>query len=54
VIENIVNITGGTIYEFQMVRDAGGANTGTLLERLNNNAGFLTTPNASLTISKLI
>jgi hypothetical protein len=55
VIENIVNITGGgTIYEFQMVRDAGGADTGTLFKTLNNNAGFEDTPNASLTISKLI
>ena len=54
VIENIVNITGGTIYEFQMVRDAGGANDGTLFKILNNTAGFTDTPNASLTISKLI
>ena len=54
VIENIVNITGGTIYEFQMVRDAGGANDGTLFKILNNTTGFTDTPNASLTISKLI
>tara|TARA_R110000744_G_scaffold242202_1_gene359353 strand:- start:275 stop:925 length:651 start_codon:yes stop_codon:yes gene_type:complete len=55
VIENIVNITiGGTYYEFQMVRDSGGANSGTLFETLNNTTGFTTTPNASLTISKLI
>ena len=55
VIENIVNITGGgTIYEFQMVRDAAGANDGTLFKTLNNNAGFEDTPNASLTISKLV
>ena len=54
-IENIVNITtGGTFYEFQMVRDAGGANSGTLFKVLNNTAGFTDTPNASLTISKLI
>ena len=55
VIENIVNITGGgTIYEFQMVRDAAGANDGTLFKTLNNNAGFEDTPNALLTISKLV
>ena len=55
VIENIVNITGGgTIYEFQMVRDAGGAQDGTLFKILNNTTGFTDTPNASLTISKLI
>ena len=55
VIENIVNITGGgTIYEFQMVRDAAGANDGTLFKTLNNNAGFEDVPNASLTISKLV
>jgi hypothetical protein len=55
VIENIVNITGGgTIYEFQMVRDAAGANDGTLFKTLNNNVGFEDTPNALLTISKLV
>ena len=55
VIEDIVHITaGGTVYEFQMVRDAGGANDGTLFKVLNNTTGFTNTPNASLTISKLI
>ena len=55
VIEDIVHITaGGTFYEFQMVRDDGGADDGTLFEVLNNTAGFTKTPNASLTISKLI
>ena len=55
VIEDIVHISaGGTFYEFQMVRDAGGADSGTLYKVLNNTAGFTDTPNASLTISKLI
>ena len=55
VIEDIVHITaGGTFYEFQMVRDDGGADDGTLFKVLNNTTGFTNTPNASLTISKLI
>ena len=54
VIKQMVNITvGGTFYEFQMLRDAGGANAGELFQILNNN-GWTTTPNAQVTISKLI
>ena len=50
----MVNITvGGTFYEFQMLRDAGGADAGELFQTLNNN-GWTTTPNAQVTISKLI
>ncbi len=54
VIETMVNITlPNTEYIFQMIRDANGANDGKLYQQLNNN-GWTTTPNAQITISKLI
>ena len=54
VIETMVNITSpNTEYIFQMIRDANGANSGTLTQQLNNNS-WTTTPNAQITISKLI
>ena len=54
VIETMVNITiPNTYYIFQMIRDSNGSNSGTLYQQLNNNA-WTTTPNAQLTISKLI
>jgi len=55
VIEDIVHITvGGTFYDFQMVRDDNGADDGTLFKVPNTTTGFIDTPNASLTISKLV
>ena len=54
VIETMVNITSpNTEYIFQMIRDANGANDGKLYQQTNNN-GWTTTPNAQITISKLI
>ncbi len=50
----MVNITlPNTEYKFQMIRAANGANDGKLYQQLNNN-GWTTTPNAQITISKLI
>mgnify|MGYP003113128476 CR=1 FL=1 len=54
VIHQMVNITSpNTYYVFQMLRDSGGANDGTLYQKLNNNS-WTSTPSAQLTISKLI
>ncbi len=54
VINTMLNITLPNIeYIFQMIRDANGANSGTLTQQLNNNS-WTTTPNAQITISKLI
>ena len=54
VINQMVNITSpNTYYVFQMVRDSGGANDGTLYQKLNNNS-WTSTPSAQITISKLI
>mgnify|MGYP001107581601 CR=1 FL=1 len=56
VINTMVNITSDQVnsyYVFQMVRDANGANSGTLIQQLNNNS-WTSTPGAQITISKLI
>ena len=54
VIKQMVNVTSGTYYVFQMLRDSGGSSTaGKLVQILNNNS-WTTTANAQLTISKLI
>ena len=54
VIETMVNITiPNAYYIFQMIWDSNGSASGTLTQQLNNNA-WTTTPNAQLTISKLI
>jgi|GEM_PF-5345238 hypothetical protein len=54
VIHQMVNITSpNTYYVFQMLRDSGGANDGTLYQKLNNNS-WTSTPSAQITISKLI
>ena len=54
VIHQMVNITlPNTYYVFQMLRDSGGANDGTLYQKLNNNS-WTSTPSAQITISKLI
>ena len=57
VIHTMVNITlvnsAPIEYIFQMIRDANGANDGKLYQQTNNN-GWTTTPNAQITISKLI
>jgi len=53
VITEMVEITAGQTWQFQMIRDSGGSNSGTLAYQLNNNA-WTTTPNAQVTISKLI
>ena len=56
VIHNMVNITADQInsyYVFQMIRDSNGSNSGTLTQQLNNNS-WTSTPNAQITISKLI
>jgi len=54
VINQMVNITSpNTYYVFQMLRDSGGANDGTLYQKLNNNS-WTSTPSAQITISKLI
>jgi len=52
-ITQMVEITAAQTWQFQMLRDEGGANSGTLVQILNNN-GWTTTPNAQITISKLI
>ena len=54
VINQMVHITSPNSYHvYQMLRDSNGANDGTLYQKLNNN-GWTTTPNAQITISKLI
>ncbi len=54
VINQMVNITSpNTYYVFQMLRDSGGADDGTLYQKLNNNS-WTSTPSAQITISKLI
>ena len=54
VIQQMVNITSpNTYYVFQMIRDANGANDGTLYKKLNNNS-WEVSPSAKITISKLI
>lgn len=54
VINQMVHITSANSYHvYQMLRDSNGANDGTLYQKLNNN-GWTTTPNAQITISKLI
>ena len=53
VITEMVEITAGQTWQFQLIRDSGGSNSGTLAYQLNNNA-WTTTPNAQVTISKLI
>ena len=54
-IDIIVNITTvNTFYEFEMLRDSGGANDGSLQQILNNQASWTNTPNASIIIQKLI
>ena len=54
VIHKMVNITSpNTYYVFQMLRDSGGADDGTLYQKLNNNS-WTSTPSAQITISKLI
>tara|TARA_R100000654_G_scaffold3816_2_gene12204 strand:+ start:421 stop:1056 length:636 start_codon:yes stop_codon:yes gene_type:complete len=54
VINQMLNVTvGNTECVYQMVRDSAGADDGTLIQIANNNS-FTATPNAQLTISKLI
>tara|TARA_R100001440_G_scaffold45228_1_gene64943 strand:+ start:1798 stop:2433 length:636 start_codon:yes stop_codon:yes gene_type:complete len=54
VINQMLNVTvGNTECVYQMVRDSAGADDGTLIQISNNNS-FTATPNAQLTISKLI
>jgi len=56
VINQMVNITAdqvNTYHVYQMVRDGNGANDGKLYQKLNNNS-WTSTPNAQITISKLI
>jgi hypothetical protein len=56
VIKQMVNITDAEVngyHVYQMVRDSGGANDGTLYKVTNNNT-WTATPSAQLTISKLI
>ena len=54
VIEQMINITtAGTYYVFQMIRDANGANDGTLYAQANNNS-WTGVPSAQITISKLV
>lgn len=55
VIKQMVNITDTEVnsyHVYQMVRDSGGANDGTLYKITNNNT-WTATPSAQLTISKL-
>ena len=55
VIKQMVNITDAEVnsyHVYQMVRDSGGANDGTLYKITNNNT-WTATPSAQLTISKL-
>ena len=56
VIKQMVNITDAEVngyHVYQMIRDSGGANDGTLYKITNNNT-WTATPSAQLTISKLI
>ena len=56
VINQMINITTDQInsyHVYQMVRDSNGANDGKLYQKLNNNS-WTSTPNAQITISKLI
>jgi len=56
VINQMINITSDQVnsyHVYQMVRDSNGADDGKLYQKLNNN-GWTTTPNAQITISKLI
>ena len=55
VIKQMINITDAEVngyHVYQMVRDSGGANDGTLYKITNNNT-WTATPSAQLTISKL-
>ena len=55
VIKQMVNITDAEVngyHVYQMIRDSGGANDGTLYKITNNNT-WTATPSAQLTISKL-
>jgi len=56
VINQMINITAdqvNTYHVYQMARDSNGANDGKLYQKLNNNS-WTSTPNAQITISKLI
>ncbi len=56
VINQMINITTDQVnsyHVYQMVRDSNGANDGKLYQKLNNNS-WTSTPNAQITISKLI
>lgn len=56
VINQMINITDAQVngyHVYQMIRDSGGANDGTLYKIANNNT-WTVTPSAQLTISKLI
>ncbi len=56
VINQMINITSDQVnsyHVYQMVRDSNGANDGKLYQKLNNNS-WTSTPNAQITISKLI
>jgi len=54
-IDLMIQITStGTVFEFEMLRDSGGADDGSLYTILNNQATWSNTPNASITILKLI
>ena len=51
----MIQITStSTVFEFEMLRDSGGADDGSLYTILNNQATWSNTPNASITILKLI
>jgi hypothetical protein len=56
VINQMINITSSQVnsyHVYQMIRDSNGSDDGTLYQKLNNN-GWTSTPNAQITISKLI
>ena len=54
-IDKMVNITSpGTYYYFQMLRDSVGSDDGSLYKIDNSQSGWANTPNASLTVSKLV
>jgi|TARA_R110000803_G_scaffold115480_1_gene184004 hypothetical protein len=54
-IDLMIQITStSTVFEFEMLRDSGGADDGSLYTILNNQATWSNTPNASITILKLI
>ena len=56
VINQMINITTDQVnsyHVYQMVRDSNGADDGKLYQKLNNNS-WTSTPNAQITISKLI